>query len=235
MLTGEVETTDIVEVGVLDQLPDVVALQVLEVVVVGGAEIGAEGAVVAGDDGAAAAGGDAGVDAVLDAQAGGLDGVVQDCGVLVVAGTTEVDDAIGGQDVLGTAGRVLGGAAGNELGVVVGQQVLVQRLVLLLGQDGIVGLEAILLEQSLITLGLDVYTDVLSLAIDTCKHPSVPLPHCCRCPSIIHLIPICYVGPMAEPQDGNLPSRGFSRQRRENSLLADIVARDLKCCCLGWV
>lgn len=200
------ETTDIVEVGVLDQLPDVVALQVLEVVVVGSAQVGAEGAVVAGDDGAAAAGGLLGVDAVLDAEAGGLDGVVQDGGVLVVAGAAQVDDAVGGQDVLGAAGRVLGGAAGDELGVVVGQQVLVQGLVLLLGQDGIVGFEAVLLEQSLVALGLDVYMYTqMSFLLLPLRSPSP--------------------GFTTRP---NLPSRGFSRQRRANSLVAAMVARDLK-------
>ena len=76
--------------------------------------------------------------------------------VLVIAGAAEVDDAVGGQDVLGTTGGVLGGTASNELGVKVVEQVLVQRLVLLLGEDGVVGLEAVLLEQSLVALGLDV-------------------------------------------------------------------------------
>lgn len=63
---------------------------------VGGAEVGAQAPVVAGDDDAAAARLLLGVDAVLDAQAGGLDGVVQDGRVLVVAGAAEVDDAVGG-------------------------------------------------------------------------------------------------------------------------------------------
>lgn len=150
------ETADIVQVGVLDELPDVVTLQVVQAVVVGGAEVGDQAAVVAGDDGAAAAGGDVGLDAVLDAEAGGLDGVVEDGRVLVVTGTAEVDDAVGGQHVLGAAGRVLGGAAGDQLGIVVGQQVLVQGLVLLLGEDGVVGLDAVLVEQRLVALGLDV-------------------------------------------------------------------------------
>jgi hypothetical protein len=147
---------DIVGLGVLDEGPDVGALQVLQVVVVGGAQLSAHAAVVTGDDNAAAAGGDLGVDTVLDAQTGLLAGIAEDGGILVVADTAEVDDAVLGQDVLGTTGRVLGGAAGNQLGIVVVEEVLVEVLVLLLGQDGIVGLETVLLKQRLVAKALDV-------------------------------------------------------------------------------
>lgn len=150
-------TADVVVLGALDQLPDVLPLQVLEVVVVGSTQVGAETAVVAGDDDTAASSGNLGVDAVLDAEADLLDGVAEGGGVLVVANTAEVDDAVGGQDVLGTAGGVLGGTTSNQLSVVVAQQVLVDRGVLLLGQDGIVVLEAILLEESLVTDCLDIW------------------------------------------------------------------------------
>lgn len=151
------EATDVVHLGVLDELPDLGLLQVVQVVVVGSAEVGAQASVVAGDDGAATASLLLGVDAVLDAEASGLDGVVEDGRVLVVAGTADVDDAVGGQDVLGTSGAVLGSTAGDELGIVVVEEVLVEGDVLLLGEDGIVGLEAVLVEQGLVTNGLDVY------------------------------------------------------------------------------
>jgi hypothetical protein len=151
-----VVATDVVGLGVLDESPDIGALQVLQVVVVGGAQLGAHAAVVAGDDNAATAGGDLGVDAVLDAETGLLAGVAEDGGILVVAGAAEVDNAVLGQDVLGTTGRVLGGAAGNQLGIVVVEEVLVDVLVLLLGQDGIVGLETVLLKQRLVAKALDV-------------------------------------------------------------------------------
>lgn len=119
------EPANVVEVGVLGELPDLGLLEMLNVVEVGGAEVGAERPVHAGDDGAAAAGGGLGVDAVLDAQADLLDGIAQDGGVLVVAHTAEVDDAVRRQDVLGATGRVLGGATGNELRVVIVEQLLV--------------------------------------------------------------------------------------------------------------
>lgn len=138
--------TDVVRLGVLDERPHLGLLQVLEVVVVGGVQASAHAAVVAGDDDAAPAGGVRGVHAVLDAQADLLDGIVQDGGVLVVADAADEDDAVRGQDVLRTAGRVLGGAAGDKLGLVVVEQILVDALVLLLGQDGIVSLEAVLVQ-----------------------------------------------------------------------------------------
>lgn len=154
--TGEVEAADVVDLGVLNQAPDLGLLQVVEAVVVGRAQIRAQAAVVARDDDAAAARLLLGVDAVLDAQARRLDGIVQDGRVLVVAGAADVDDAVGGQDVLGAAGRVLRRAAGDELGVVVVEEVLVERDVLLVGEDGVVGLQAVLVEQGLVTEGLDV-------------------------------------------------------------------------------
>jgi hypothetical protein len=154
--TSEVVTTDIVHLSILNQLPNVRALQVFQVVVVRGAQLGAHAAVVAGDDNAAAAGGNLGVDAVLDAQAGLLAGVAEDGGVLVVAGAAKVHDAVGRQDVLGAARRVLGRAAGDQFGIVVVEQVLEDVLVLGLGQDGVVGLKAVFLEQGLVAEGLNV-------------------------------------------------------------------------------
>jgi hypothetical protein len=148
---------DVVSLSVLDERPDVGTLQVLEVVVVGSAQLSAHAAVVAGDDNAATAGSDLGVDAVLNAQASLLAGLAENGGILVVTSTADVDDAVGGEHVLGTAGGVLGGAAGDQLGIVVVEEVLVDVLVLgLAGQDGIVGLKTVLLEQGLVAKGLDV-------------------------------------------------------------------------------
>lgn len=156
MLTGEVVTTDIVDLGALDEAPDLGLLQVVQVVVVGSAQVGAETPVVAGDDDTAAASGLGGLDAVLDAEAGLLDGVLENCGVLIVADTAQVDDAVVREDVLGATGGVLGGTAGDELGLEVVQEVLIDSLVLLLGQDGVVGLEAVLGEELIVAVGLDV-------------------------------------------------------------------------------
>lgn len=150
------EATDVVDLGVLNQAPDLGLLQVVEVVVVGGTQVGAKGSVVAGDDGAAAASLLLGVDAILDSQASGLDGIVEDGGILVVTGTADVDDTVGGEDVLGTSGAVLGSTAGDELGIVVVEEVLVEGDVLILGEDSIVLLQVILVKEGLVTVRLDV-------------------------------------------------------------------------------
>ncbi|KAL1838012.1 hypothetical protein VTJ49DRAFT_3135 [Mycothermus thermophilus] len=155
-LTSEVIATDVVGLSVLNKRPDIRPLQVLKVIVVGSSQLGAHAAVVASDNDTATTRGHLGVDAVLHAQAGLLAGVAQDGGILVVAGTAEVDDAVGRQNVLGAAGRVLGGAAGDQLGIVVVEKVLKDVLVLGLGQDGIVGLETVLFKQGLVAEGLDV-------------------------------------------------------------------------------
>ena len=124
---------------------------------VGGTQVGAQAAVVASDDNTATAGLLLGVDTVLDTQTSLLDGIVENGRVLVITSTTEVDDGVGGQDVLGTTSSVLGSTTSNQLGVVVVEQVFVERDVLLLGEDGIVGLEAILVQESLVTESLNVW------------------------------------------------------------------------------
>jgi hypothetical protein len=151
-----VVASNVVDLGVLNEGPVLGLLQVVQVIVVGSTEVSAETAVVASDDNTASASGLGLINTVLDTQTGGLDGIVQSGGVLVVANTTKVDDAVGGQDVLGATGRVLGSTAGDELGVEVVEEVLVEAEVLLLGEDGVVGLEVVLLQESLVTDSLDV-------------------------------------------------------------------------------
>ena len=143
---GEVVATDIIGLGVLDELPHLGALEMLDVVVVGSTELSYHAAVVASDDDTTPTGGDLGVDTVLDAETSLLDGVLEDGGILVVTDTTEVDDAVGGQDVLRATSRVLGRTTSDQLGIVVVEELLVDWQVLLLGEDGVVLLELILVE-----------------------------------------------------------------------------------------
>ena len=151
------ESADVVEAGAFNKLPDVGPLEVLEVVVVGSAEVGAQGSVVAGNNDATLARADVGVDAVLDSEADLLDGVTQDIGVLILADTTEVDDAVGRQDVLRAAGRVLRRAARDQLRVVPRQQLLVQGQVLgWVREDRVVRFEPVFVEQGLVADCLDV-------------------------------------------------------------------------------
>jgi hypothetical protein len=137
----------------------------LEIVVVCGSEIGDHRPVVVGDDDATPAGGLFFVDAVLDAETGGLDGVVQDRGVFVVADTAKVDYAVGWEHVLRATGGVLGSAAGDQLCGVVVEEVFVDGEVLGAGEDGIVGFELVFVEEGLVTLGLDVWREEL---VDKC-------------------------------------------------------------------
>ena len=51
-----------------------------------------------------------------------------------------------GRVYLGAAGGVLGGAAGDEFGVAVLEQVFVEAHVFFFGEDGVVGLEAVFFE-----------------------------------------------------------------------------------------
>jgi hypothetical protein len=152
-----VETTNVVDLGVLNELPDLRLLQVVKVVVVGSTEISAQASVVTSDDGTAAASLLLRVDSVLNTETSSLDSIVEDGRVLVVAGTTNIDNTVGREDVLGTSGAVLGSTASNELGIVVVEEIFVKRDVLFLSKNSVIGLQAILVKKSLVTLSLDVF------------------------------------------------------------------------------
>lgn len=151
------ETTNVVDLGVLNELPDLRLLQVVKVVVVGSTEISAQASVVTGDDGTTAASLLLRVDSVLNTETSSLDSIVEDGRVLVVAGTTNIDNAVWRENILGTSGAVLGSTASNELGIVVVEEIFVKRDVLFLGKNSVIGLQAILVKKSLVTLSLDVF------------------------------------------------------------------------------
>lgn len=149
-------TTNVVDLRVLNQAPDLRLLQVVQAIVVGGSQVGAHTPVVASDHHTAAARGLGGLDAVLDAEPDLLDGILEDACVLVVADAANEHDTVIGQHVLGASGGVLRGTAGDQLRLVVVQQLLIQRLVLLLGQDRVVSLQAILRKEFVAANSLDV-------------------------------------------------------------------------------
>lgn len=97
---SQVVATDVVDLGVLHELPDLGLLQVIKLVGVGSGKVGAHAAVVAGDDDTATARGLLLIVAVLDAEANLLDGLLQDIGVLVLADAANVDGRVGREDVL---------------------------------------------------------------------------------------------------------------------------------------
>lgn len=148
---SQMVATDIVELGVLNKLPDLRLLQVVQLVEVGSSQVGAQRAVVSSDDDTAAAGGGLLVVAVLGADTGLSGDVLEDLPVLVLSDAANVDGGVGGQNVLSTTGRVLCGTASNEFRIVVLHQVVIETHVLLLSQNGIIGLQAVLLEEFLIT------------------------------------------------------------------------------------
>lgn len=92
--------TDVVDLCVLDETPDLRLLQVLDLVVVGSGQVGAHAAVVAGNDNTATASGVLLIVAVLNAKADLLDRLLQNLGVLVLADAADEDGGVGREDVL---------------------------------------------------------------------------------------------------------------------------------------
>lgn len=93
---SQVEATNVVNLSVLDLLPDVVLLQVLNLVVVGRSEICAERAVVASDHDTAATSGGLLIVEVLGLDTGLLADVLEGLTVFVLADTANVEDGFGG-------------------------------------------------------------------------------------------------------------------------------------------
>lgn len=153
---GQVVASNKVVSRALNQLPDLGALQMLQVVVIGSAQVSDHRAVVVGDDDSTATRRLLLVDAVLNTQTGVLYGIAQNFSVLVVANAAQEDDAVGWKQVLCAASSVLGAATGNQVGLVIVEEVLVQAEVLLFSEDGIVGLDAVLLEELLVAECLNV-------------------------------------------------------------------------------
>lgn len=153
---GQMVTSDVVDLSSLNERPDLWGLQVLKLVVVGSAEVGDEGTVDTSDDGSALSGSNLLVDSV-----GGLDtlslvALAEDLGVLIITDTADVDDRLWWENVGSSASRVLSGSSWDEQWVVLGNQLLVDWLVLVFNEDGIVSLELVLVEELLVSVDLDV-------------------------------------------------------------------------------
>lgn len=98
---SQVVTTDVVDLGLLDQRPDLGLLEVLNLVLVGSSEVGAHAAVVASNDNATLTGGLGLIDTVLGVDTGLLASPLKDLAVLVLADTTDVDNGLLREHVLG--------------------------------------------------------------------------------------------------------------------------------------
>ena len=94
------ETTNVVELGLLNERPDVRLLQVVDLVLVSRSKVGTHAAVVASDDDTALASGLGIIDAVFGVDAGLSAGLLQDFSFLVTADAADVEDRVVGEDVL---------------------------------------------------------------------------------------------------------------------------------------
>lgn len=165
-------TTNVENLCVLGQGPDLRLLQVLGLVLVGSSKVGAHAAVVAGDDNTTLSSGLDIVNTVFSAHTGLLASIPEKISVVVLANAANVDDRVVGEQVLhttpvssgsftirayqsylSTTGSVLSGTTGNQLSIAL-QQLFVDTHVLVLCEDSVVVLEPILLQEGGVT-GID--------------------------------------------------------------------------------
>jgi hypothetical protein len=95
-----VVTTNIVELGLLNERPDLGLLKMFNFVLVGGSKVSAHAAVVAGDNDTALSSGLSIVDAVFGVDTSLLAGLLKDLSVLVLADAADVQSRVLGQNVL---------------------------------------------------------------------------------------------------------------------------------------
>ena len=90
------------------------------------------------------------VDPVLDVDALLFASLAQGVGVFVFAHAADVPDGVGRQHVRGATCSVLGTAAGDEFCIAVMEQFVIEGHVLGFGEDGVVDLEVVLLQQVIV-------------------------------------------------------------------------------------
>lgn len=93
-------STNVVDLSLLDQRPDLRLLQVLGLVLVSGSKVSAHAAVVAGDDDTALAGRLDIVDTVFGVDTSLGASVLEEIGVLVLSNAANVDDRVVRKNVL---------------------------------------------------------------------------------------------------------------------------------------
>ena len=91
---------DVVNAGLLDELPNLRLLEMFDLVVVGRCQIGAHAPIVPGDDDAASSGWMLVVDSILDSQLGLTHRVPEDIGIPVAANTSDIDHRFLREEVL---------------------------------------------------------------------------------------------------------------------------------------
>lgn len=88
------ESTDVVDLSLLNQRPDVRLLQVFNLVLVGGSKVSDQATIVASNDNTALSSGLSVIDAVFRVDASLLAGLSQCVGVLVAADTADVKNGV---------------------------------------------------------------------------------------------------------------------------------------------
>jgi hypothetical protein len=97
---SQVVSTNVVELGLLNQRPDFGLLEVLNLVLVGSSKVGTHAAIVASDDNTTLAGRLGFINTVLGVDTGLLTGLLEDVTVLVLANAANVDNGLLGKHVL---------------------------------------------------------------------------------------------------------------------------------------
>lgn len=98
---SQVVTTDIVDLGLLDQRPDLGLLEVLNLVLIGSSKVGAHAAVVASDDNTTFTGGLGLIDTVLGVDTSLLASLLEHVTILILTDTAYVDNGLLRKHVLG--------------------------------------------------------------------------------------------------------------------------------------
>jgi len=154
--SGE-EACAVDDLGALDDLPIRSLLAVVRFVVVRGVQVGAQRALNASNERGASASRRLGVDHVQRIDTVGAAGLLQLLTVLVLADAAHVSSGASLlRHPLRDADGVLGGTSSNELHVGQLHHLSEKRLVLLLSQNGVSCLQAILVQHCLVDLGRDV-------------------------------------------------------------------------------
>ena len=97
---GQVETTNVIDLRIFNELPDLWRLEVLELVVVGSSQVGNQGTVVTGNHDTATSGGMLLVDSVFGAETLALAGLTELVGRCILTDTSDVDGRFGRKNVL---------------------------------------------------------------------------------------------------------------------------------------
>lgn len=145
---GEEKSGNVIKRGTFHNFPLSLLLEMIDLVGVGGGEVGDQRTMVASDENSTGTGGNLGVGLVLNVHTVALDTFSHLGGEFIVTNCADEGGRIGElKHPLRDTDGVLSGTTSDEFRLVGRNQFRVQRLVLVLGENGIVLIQLILLEQ----------------------------------------------------------------------------------------